>query len=810
MTRFLRYALIIGGALMSILLFFLTTVSENSSRFERYYEWLLDANAVVALALLILVLTLVLRLFRRFRAREFGSKLMTRLVVLFALVGILPGTVIYVVSVQFVSRSIESWFDVKVESALDSGKNMGMTALDFLLADLQSKAKDMASELSDPSESSMSIHLSRLRERMQVQEATIVNSKGRLIASANENVNSLLPELPTPEMLRQVKLSRFYAARDEKLVPTPGSDDDPVTASSSSNSAANSASGITETRGATRPALAPEPARILRSRVVVPLRMSTGWISLQNEALYLQLIQPVPINLAMHAEALSNASREYQVRSIGRVNLKKMYIITLTLTLLLAIVAAITSAFLISGELARPLLLLAEGTKAVTEGNFSPRPIVTSTDELGSLTKSFNTMTRQLFDARATVEKNRNELENAKAYLESVLANMSAGVMVLDQNGNLVTCNESVERILQRRLESEINKPLADIDGMQAFAFAISKAFSEQHAQSAAGGENEREQHWQQQIEVPRPNKGKKATLPATQGTSTAPGEAVVAEDEQSITLLARGSHLPVASGSGYVVVFDDISNIISAQRSIAWGEVARRLAHEIKNPLTPIQLSAERLQMKLQDKLSETDVLILNKSTTTIVNQVTSMKRMVDDFRDYARTPPAVLMPLNLAGLIDEVLHLYIAGDGRDAIKLTLAADLPKVMGDATQMRQVIHNLLQNAQDAVADNTTPGFVPRIDVITDVVRYTGTDQIAHSAVRLSIIDNGPGFSSKILARAFEPYATSKPRGTGLGLAMVKKIIDEHGGRIDIQNRSDTNGAKVAILLLKLAPDANTA
>jgi len=795
---------------MSILLFFLTTVQENSARFERYYEWLLDANAVVALALLGLVLTLVFRLFRRFRAREFGSKLMTRLVVLFALVGILPGSVIYLVSVQFVSRSIESWFDVKVESALDSGKNMGLTALDFLLSDLQSKANDMASELSDPSESSLSIHLSRLRERMQIQEVTIVNSKGRLIASANENVSTLLPELPTAEMLRQVKLQRFYAARDEKLIQ-PAADDtasNPASPASNSNSATAAASpaagSAAETRGATRPALAPEPARILRSRVVVPLRMKTGWISLQNEALYLQLIQPVPANLAMHAEALSNASREYQVRSIGRVNLKKMYIITLTLTLLLAIVAAITSAFLISGELARPLLLLAEGTKAVTEGNFSPRPIVTSTDELGSLTKSFNTMTRQLFDARATVEKNRNELENAKAYLESVLANMSAGVMVLDQNGNLVTCNESVERILQRRLENEINKPLADIDGMQAFALAISKAFSEQHAQSAAGGENEREQHWQQQIEVPRPNKGKKAAAPG------ASNETVVAEDEQSITLLARGSHLPVASGSGYVVVFDDISNIISAQRSIAWGEVARRLAHEIKNPLTPIQLSAERLQMKLQDKLSETDAVILNKSTTTIVNQVTSMKRMVDDFRDYARTPPAVLMPLNLAGLIDEVLHLYMAGDGRDAIKLTMAPDLPKVMGDATQMRQVIHNLLQNAQDAVADNATPGFVARIDVITDVVRYTGTDQIAHSAVRLSIIDNGPGFSSKILARAFEPYATSKPRGTGLGLAMVKKIIDEHGGRIDIQNRSDTNGAKVAILLLKLAPDSNTA
>ncbi|MFZ6654658.1 ATP-binding protein [Undibacterium sp. TJN19] len=785
MTRFLRYALIIGGALMSILLFFLTTVSENSSRFERYYEWLLDANAIVALALLVLVLTLVWRLFRRFRTKEFGSRLMTRLVVLFALVGILPGTVIYVVSVQFVSRSIESWFDVRVESALDSGKNLGLTALDFLLADLQNKARDMASELTEPTDSSLAIHLSRLRERMQIQEATIVNSKGRLIATANEGVGSLLPELPTQEMLRQVKLSRYYAARDEKIAPV--------------NSEA--ASAADENRGANHPALAAEPARILRSRVVVPLRTGGGWISLQNnESLYLQLIQPVPANLAMHAEALSSASREYQVRSIGRVNLKKMYIITLTLTLLLAIVAAITSAFLISGELAKPLLLLAEGTKAVTEGNFSPRPIVTSSDELGSLTKSFNTMTRQLFDARSAVEKNRSELENAKAYLESVLANMSAGVMVLDQSGNLVTCNESVERILQRKLETEINKPLADIEGMQAFAFAISKAFSEQHAQSAAGGENEREQHWQQQIEVPRPNAGKK-TIPSP--------DALPGEEEPRITLLARGSHLPVASGSGYVVVFDDISNIISAQRSIAWGEVARRLAHEIKNPLTPIQLSAERLQMKLQDKLSASDVLILNKSTTTIVNQVTSMKRMVDDFRDYARTPPAVLMPLNLAGLIDEVLHLYIAGDGRDAIRLTLAPDLPLIMGDATQLRQVIHNLLQNAQDAVADNTNPDIVPRIDVITDVVRYTGTDQIAHSAVRLSIIDNGPGFSSKILGRAFEPYATSKPRGTGLGLPMVKKIIDEHGGRIDIQNRSDTNGAKVAILLLKLAPDSNT-
>ncbi|MES2070474.1 MAG: PAS domain-containing sensor histidine kinase [Pseudomonadota bacterium] len=785
MTRILRYALIIGGAVMGILLFFLMSASENSSRLEQYYVWLAGANALIACALLFMVATLLWRLFKRYRAREFGSRLMTKLVLLFALVGIAPGAVIYVVSVQFVSRSIESWFDVKIESALESGFNLGRSALELSLADLQGKARNMASQLSEPSEASMAIHLSRLREQMQVQDAIIVNSRGRVIATANADVKALVPEIPTAAMIRKASLSRAYAATEgNPEAPSPAADP--------------------ERPGASAVAVAKPAAEgqtVLRSRVVVAIQTSNTGLSLQNDNFYLQLIHPVPKELAANAESLQNAASEYEIRSRSRASLRKMYLYTLTLTLLLAIFAAIGSAFMISGELARPLLLLAEGTKAVAEGNLSPRPIITTSDELGTLTQSFNTMTRQLSDARATVEKNRSELETAKAYLESVLANMSAGVMVLDQSRHLVTCNESVERILQRSLEGDIGKSLTEIEGMHAFAAAIDKAFSEQHAQSAAGGENENEQHWQQQIEIPR------MQASASVATATEHSGDKNNTEEQSITLLARGSHLPVASGTGYVVVFDDISNIISAQRSIAWGEVARRLAHEIKNPLTPIQLSAERLQMKLQDKLSEADVSILNKSTTTIVNQVTSMKRMVDDFRDYARTPPAVLKPLNLSALIDEVLHLYVAGDERDAIRVNLAAGLPAVMGDATQLRQVIHNLLQNAQDAVADNAKPGFEPQIDVTTEVVRYTGADKEGRSAVRLSIIDNGPGFSSKILARAFEPYATSKPRGTGLGLPMVKKIIDEHGGRIDIQNRSDTNGAKVSILLLKLAPDS---
>ena len=254
-------------------------------------------------------------------------------------------------------------------------------------------------------------------------------------------------------------------------------------------------------------------------------------------------------------------------------------------------------------------------------------------------------------------------------------------------------------------------------------------------------------------------------------------------------------------------MVFDDISDVISAQRSIAWGEVARRLAHEIKNPLTPIQLSAERMQMKLEGKLSGADAELLGKGTSTIVNQVSAMKRMVDDFRDYARTPPAVLQQLDLNALIEEILHLYLRGDEDDMIHTALAADLPAVMGDATQLRQVIHNLLQNAQDAMADRAAAPTPPRIDVRTEAIHYRHADGKEGTAVRLAIVDNGPGFAPKILSRAFEPYVTSKVRGTGLGLPMVKKIIEEHGGRIELHNRPNGTGAAIQILLLKLAPQA---
>jgi nitrogen fixation/metabolism regulation signal transduction histidine kinase len=750
--------LVVGGAVAGILLFVLASASANSAFFDQHYPWLLGLNALIAVALLGLVLLLLVRLYKRHKRGKFGSKLMARLVLLFAVIGILPGTVIYLVSVQFVSRSIESWFDVRVESALESGLNLGRAALDSSLSDLNAKARSIALELSDFSESAQITRLSNLRDQSQMQEALIVTSSGRIVASAGNEIGTLISDLPTTAMLHQARVSRNYAAIE-------GDEDFRGSPSGTSNQ--------------------PDGGG-LRLRVVVAIpSASNSSMLLQNETRFLQLLQPVPAQLAVNAEALRIAYSEYQERALARTGLRKIYIVTLTLTLLLAIFGAIVSAFLIATDLAKPLLLLAEGTKAVAEGNLSPRPIVATSDELGTLTKSFNMMTRQLSDARATVEKNRIQLETAKAYLESVLANMSAGVMVLDGQFKLVTCNESVKRILQSDFNQFLGKPLAAIDGLDIFAQTVTTAFSQQSAQSATGEAGAGNLHWQQQIEIPRK----------------------IDDDgnESHITLLARGSRLPVESGTGYVVVFDDISDVISAQRSVAWGEVARRLAHEIKNPLTPIQLSAERLQMKLERKLAPQDATMLSKGTSTIVNQVSAMKRMVDDFREYARTPPAVLTPLDLNELIEEILGLYLSGDERDIIHTKLAPELPKIMGDATQLRQVIHNLLQNAQDAILERGAGAASPRIDVATEAIHYQGSDGDGRTAVRLSITDNGPGFSPKIMARAFEPYVTSKARGTGLGLAMVKKIIEEHGGRIDIQNRQNANGAKISILLLKLFP-----
>jgi nitrogen fixation/metabolism regulation signal transduction histidine kinase len=426
--------------------------------------------------------------------------------------------------------------------------------------------------------------------------------------------------------------------------------------------------------------------------------------------------------------------------------LKRIYTLTLTLALLLALFAAIALAFFLAERLARPLLILAEGTQAVAAGDFTPRATVEASDELGVLTHSFNSMTHQLGEARAQAEHHRQETEAAQTYLESVLANLSAGVLAFDLRFRLRASNRGALAILGDELTGFEQTRLQDWPRHETLAGAIIEGFARR------GGE------WQEQLEIARP-------------------------DGVSQALLVRGTALPAAGGGGYVVVFDDITRLIAAQRSAAWGEVAQRLAHEIKNPLTPIQLSAERLQLKLAEQLTGPARELLDRATQTIVNQVEAMKNMVNDFRDYARTPLPQLAAIDLAALLGEVLGLYENSQATIAVE-PVPTLLPPVLADANQLRQVLHNVLTNAQDALAD------------VTDA-KVTVTLAQDGARARLTVADNGPGFPPQILSRAFEPYVTTKSKGTGLGLAIVKKIVDDHGGEIRLANN---HGGEVSIWL----------
>ncbi len=704
----MRTLLIVGSALAGVLLFLLASASANTTLFARQYPLLVVLNAALAGLLALLVLWQLFRLWRRYRAREFGSRLTLRLLVLLGGMAIAPGLLVYTVSVQFLAKSIESWFDVKVDAALEGGISLGQAAIDQMLSDLNVKGRAMASELADRTSAQQMVQLNRLREQVDAQEAVVVSASGKVIASASADLAHLVPELPSAQILRQARANRGYAGIDAQA------------------------------------------GRPLALRVILPI----PGIALAEEVRYLQLRRIVPESISRNAEVVEGAYRDYRELALSRQGLKRIYIVTLTLALVMALFVAIALAVILSGRLSDPLAKLAEATQAVAKGDFSRQTPVTSRDELGVLTESFNSMTRQLDEARRVVETNRAQTEAARAHLENILANLSAGALVFDAGFQLQLSNHSAEAILGEHVAGSQGRPLAAWSGpLEAFARTV-------HAEFLGAGEKT----WQ--IEHALAGTGK--------------------------TLLARGSGLPAASGGGYVLVFDDITQLIHAQRATAWAEVARRLAHEIQNPLPPLPLSAERLEMKLADRLRPEDAEVLHRATRTIVNQVQALKSMVDDFRDYARLPAPVFVAFDLNGLVLEVLSLY-EGAGLVPVR-QLEAGLPDVHADPSQIRQVIHNLVQNAQDALAGRPDP----RIEIRTGV---SGVQ------VRLTVSDNGSGFPEEMMARIFEPYVTTKPRGTGLGLAIVKKIVDEHHGSIAIENRPD-RGASVNVLLPAAGAAAN--
>jgi nitrogen fixation/metabolism regulation signal transduction histidine kinase len=523
----------------------------------------------------------------------------------------------------------------------------------------------------------------------------------------------------------------------------------------------------------------PTQAAVNNARIQALAVVPASSFGLLAEPRYLQAVQSLPSTLVSNAIAVQEANREYQQRALAREGLRRMYIGTLTLSLFLSLFGAVLLAVILGNQLARPLLLLAAGVREVAAGDLSPKPVLQGKDELGGLTRSFAQMTQQLADARTAVEQSMQQVNTARANLQTILDNLTAGVVVLDAQGRIQAANPGATRILRIPLAAHEGELLASVPGLETFGAEVQKQFDDFMTERLQHGLD----HWQQSFEL-------NAGLPPG-ATTQAP----------QLTLVARGAELPAGEDgrAARLLVFDDISEIVSAQRAQAWGEVARRLAHEIKNPLTPIQLSAERLQMKLKGKVGDAEQAVVSKSVQTIVDQVDAMKRLVNEFRDYARLPAAELKPVDLNAVVNDVLQLYArdgdstlgaAGVAHVPVKTELDPACPRILGDAQQLRQVIHNLLQNAEDATEGRP-------VREVTLRTQYNETSR----RVRLVVQDTGAGFPDHILQRAFEPYVTTKPKGTGLGLAVVKKIADEHGARVDLKNRvadGVVQGAQVSL------------
>ena len=704
-----RYSyLILLVALAAALVYSLTLATNSGSPLSEYFWWLIAAGGLIVTILLAMLLRYGWLLLRHNRHNMLGSRLTRRLALMFTLIAVLPGLFLFGVSAQFISYSINSWFGNDTAQALESSLTLSKSALDNTLDNTIEQAAALQVEI-----------ISRTSMGGTAAEALRLSGE----TARFSQVGLYNPADGTTELI----------SNPAALPPPPAEKE-----------------------------VAEELQRHGSSRSVTNINgklYAQGWLALpapQEKGKALFFRRPIPDNVARDAELIENARSKYAELTYAKQGLQTFFLITLLAAALLSIMLALVIALYFARRFIEPILSLAEGAKAVAQGDFSqPRPVYRN-DELGQLTRLFNHMTEQLAIAREAEELNRIRQEAARHYLETVLESLTAGVITLDETGRLKTLNRSAENIL--------GLPLSELSG------------SNWH-------------DWPQSVPQYLLLTELFQTILATEHTGKPVQTAYTGGDEARI-LLAKATPLPADNGGGTVLVFDDITLLVRAQKEAAWGEVAKRLAHEIRNPLTPIQLSAERLAWKLQDKLGEQDAQILARSTDTIIKQVAAMKEMVEAFRNYARAPALKLEKQDLNKIIEEVLLLYEAGACTfDAV----FSNIPAVMyADTTAIRQVLHNIFKNAAEAAEEAAQP----QVHIHTD-----NTD----GKITLTVANNGKSFSKDMLTNAFEPYVTDKPTGTGLGLPVVKKIVEEHGGRIALSNPAE-GGACVKITLPALVEE----
>jgi len=703
--------LALWGAIGVGALLLLAKSVQNSSAFDRLRPWVLLLNLIGVIAFTVLLARKLWQLIRDYRDHVPGSRLTARTVSTFGALVIAPLLIVYLFSLDFLNRGIDSWFKVEVKQGLTDALVLSRAALDLRMREYSSRTEQLARSLADLPPSDIQQRMDEQRRSTGGIEIVLFGEHERIIAASVENPIETLPSRPPSDLIRQVNQGRPYVS------------------------------------------LEPQANGEYFIRTAAPISNPGG----KAEGRYIVALYQVPAQLSALSEAVQRSYSQYGELAALREALKSGFRLTLTLVLLLAMLAAIYGAIFSAQRLIRPVQDLIAGTRAVGKGDFGTRLPLPSRDEMGFLVHSFNDMTKRLRRAREEATRSQREVERERERLAIILARLSTGVLAVDRTLIVRMANEAAGAILGTDLSGATGRALPELAArnprLGQFLAAIAVRF--------AAGRDE----WREQLELDG--------------------------DSGRRTLMCACTPLPVEGADvGYVIVFDDITTLLQAQRDAAWGEVARRLAHEIKNPLTPIQLSAERMRRRFLSSMSPPDAEILDRSTQTIVSQVEAMQQMVNAFSEYARAPEMKITRFSLNQLVAEVADLYRSQDPRATIRLDLDEHLEAIEADRGRVRQILNNLVTNALEAL-DGVA---APKLEIASRL--ETGGD--AEYAV-VTVCDNGPGFQRELLGRVFDPYVTSKPKGTGLGLAIVKKIVEEHGGRIDADNRPE-GGARVRVVL----------
>jgi nitrogen fixation/metabolism regulation signal transduction histidine kinase len=701
----------LGVGLWLVALYLLASAAQNSQAFERWLPGILLVNIAGMLTLLVLLAGKLYQLVKDFRRNVPGSRLKGRTVAIFSVLAVAPILVVYYFALQFLSRGIDSWFEIEVSQGLKDTRELSHAALEVRVREFLQHTQVVAHELSGLTDFNLFSTLERERRDSGALEFTVVGAPTQIIATSSDRPMDTLPAPATDEMMLQVRRGRPYVSLD------------------------------TDATG----------GYVIRA--AAPLDAGPNAPSHVLIALY-----PVPQQLSQLADTVQRSYTQYANLVQLRRPLESTFVLILTFVVLMSLIAAVYGAFFAAQRLVQPVQDLIAGTRAVAKGNYDTRLPLPSRDELGFLVVSFNDMTKRLGRAREETRRSQQAVEAERAGLAVILARLSTGVVSLTPDLTVRTANQAASAILGVDLEAAVGARFDESinDGVlfTDFLAAVKSRLEEDQLD------------WREQIELPSES-GKRV-------------------------LMCACTALPndVGGTPGVVLVFDDITTLLQAQRDAAWGEVARRLAHEIKNPLTPIQLSAERMQRKFQDSMNAEDAQVLQRATHTIVAQVEAMKQMVNAFSEYARAPDMHMARFDLNQLITEVVDLYRAQESTAELTLLLDPNLPQISADRVRIRQILNNLVTNSLEALEGRAAAG----IEIETQTVE----DGPKHMAA-IIVSDNGPGFQRDLIGTVFDPYVTSKPKGTGLGLAIVKKIVEEHGGRIEADNRR-TGGARVRILL----------